>query len=223
MEKGDNRYSSANIFIISSLSLQSEVLLYVINKEIGANCKIFDRDLNDFSENAVYDNFSEDNKPLLLIDSESQSFEEILKSVSINRNLANSLIAIFNLKVNTMVEKKALSRKIKGFFYKDDQFEIFLKGIRAMLDGEIWIPRKVLLQYVFDSLEEKQSIIEEKTALTPREIEILSLISMGTTNDEIADQMCISTNTVKTHLYNIFKKINVPNRLQAALWAAQNL
>ena len=223
MEKGDNKYSSANIFIISSLSLQSEVLLYVINKEIGATCKIFDRDLNDFSENAVYDNFSEDNKPLLLIDSESQSFEEILKSVSINRNLSSSLIAIFNLKVDTMVEKKALSRKIKGFFYKDDQFEIFLKGIRAMLDGEIWIPRKVLLQYVFDSLEEKQSIIEEKTALTPREIEILSLISMGTTNDEIADQMCISTNTVKTHLYNIFKKINVPNRLQAALWAAQNL
>ena len=122
-----------------------------------------------------------------------------------------------------MVEKKALSRKIKGFFYKDDQFDIFLKGIRSILDGEIWIPRKVLLQYVFDSLEEKQSIIEEKTALTPREIEILSLISMGSTNDEIADQMCISPNTVKTHLYNIFKKINVPNRLQAALWAAQNL
>lgn len=223
MEKGINKHSDSNIFIVSALSLQSEFLLYVINKEIGGNCAIFDRDLNVFSEKAIFNEFPNENKPLILIDSESQSFEEILKSISINKKLSNSLIALFNLKVDTMVEKKALSRNIKGFFYKDDHFNLFLKGIRSMLDGEIWIPRKVLLQYVFDSMEERQAIIEEKTALTPREIEILSLISMGSTNDEIADQMCISTNTVKTHLYNIFKKINVPNRLQAALWAAQNL
>ncbi len=222
MERSQN-LSEDHIFIISTLSLQSEFLLYVIKKEIGGNCIIFDRDLNAFSEYAAFTEIPEAQKPLILIDSESQSFEEILKSVSTNKKLSDSLIALFNLKENTLVEKKALSRKIRGFFYKDDQFEIFLKGIKSMLEGEIWIPRKVLLQYVFDSIEEKQTIIEEKTALTPREIEILTLISMGSTNDEIAEQMYISPNTVKTHLYNIFKKINVPNRLQAALWAAQHL
>ena len=223
MGKDEKSFSGNHIFIISSLSLQSEFLLYVIQKEIGGNCTIFDRDLNTFSEYAAFTEIPEAEKPLILIDSEAQSFEEILKSISTNKRLSNALIALFNLKEDTMVEKKALSRKIRGFFYKDDQFEIFLKGIRSMLFGEIWISRKVLLQYVFDSIEERQNIIEEKTALTPREIEILTLISMGSTNDEIADQMCISPNTVKTHLYNIFKKINVPNRLQAALWAAQHL
>jgi len=59
--------------------------------------------------------------------------------------------------------------------------------------------------------------------LSPREIEILSLITVGATNEEIGDRLCISTNTVKTHVYNIFHKIKVPNRLQAALWAAKNL
>ena len=56
-----------------------------------------------------------------------------------------------------------------------------------------------------------------------RQIEILAMVAVGATNDEIADKLCISPHTVKTHLYRIFKKINVPNRVQAALWAAKNL
>jgi DNA-binding CsgD family transcriptional regulator len=49
------------------------------------------------------------------------------------------------------------------------------------------------------------------------------MISVGAKNEEIADKLFISPNTVKTHIYNIFKKIDVPNRLQAALWAAKHL
>ncbi len=223
MEEQITDYSKVNIFIISSLTLQSEFFLYVIQKEIGAKCTIYDRDLNAFSESIKKEEIDQSSKTLILIDSEEQSFEEILKNIATNNNLSKSLIALFNLHENAKVEKKALSRQIRGFFYKDDQFEIFLKGIKAIIDGEIWISRKILLEYVFESFDEKKAIIEEKTSLTPREIEILSLISMGSTNDEIAEKMFISPNTVKTHLYNIFKKINVPNRLQAALWAAQNL
>jgi LuxR family transcriptional regulator of csgAB operon len=62
-----------------------------------------------------------------------------------------------------------------------------------------------------------------ESTLTPREIEIVSMIAAGAANAHIADKLCISSHTVKTHIYNIFKKINVPNRLQAALWAAKNL
>jgi DNA-binding CsgD family transcriptional regulator len=49
------------------------------------------------------------------------------------------------------------------------------------------------------------------------------MIITGLKNEEIANRLYISAHTVKTHIYNIFKKINVPNRLQAALWAAKNL
>jgi len=49
------------------------------------------------------------------------------------------------------------------------------------------------------------------------------MVAVGATNDEISDKLCISPHTVKAHLYRIFRKINVPNRVQASLWAAQNL
>ncbi len=63
----------------------------------------------------------------------------------------------------------------------------------------------------------------KSTILTPRQVEILALVAVGATNEQIADKLCISPQTVKSHLYNIFKKINVPNRVQAALWAAKHL
>ena len=64
---------------------------------------------------------------------------------------------------------------------------------------------------------------KDASVLTKREVEILKMVAIGAKNEVIADDLCISPNTVKTHIYNIFKKINVPNRLQAALWVAKNL
>lgn len=215
--------SNSSIYIIGPLTLQNEFLAYVINKEIGVKCSIFDRELNSFSLEPSSD--IRDNKEIsmILIDTEDQSFEEILKNIVTNGNFSNNYIALFNLNENSGVEKKALVRNIRGFFYKDDHFEIFLKGIRSIFRGEIWVSRQMLIKCVFEGFDERKIAIEEKTALTSREIEILTLVSMGSTNEEIAEKMCISTNTVKSHLYNIFKKIKVENRLQAALWAAANI
>ena len=211
-----------NVYIIGPLNLQNEFLLYVVEREFGAKCQIYDQDLRQFYIEEVL-NESGQTSSLILIDAANQSFENILKDVATQEVGENWKISLFNLNSEAGVETKALTRRIQGFFYSEDSFEVFLKGIKAIFDGEVWIPRRVLLKYVYETMEEKRNFIQQKTTLTQREIEILSLVSMGATNDEIANKMFISTNTVKTHLYNIFKKINVPNRLQAALWASKNL
>ncbi|WAD29995.1 LuxR C-terminal-related transcriptional regulator [Citrobacter braakii] len=59
--------------------------------------------------------------------------------------------------------------------------------------------------------------------LTEREYEILTELSKGASNGEIANAFFISENTVRTHIYNIFKKISVNNRTQAACWANLHL
>jgi LuxR family transcriptional regulator of csgAB operon len=92
-----------------------------------------------------------------------------------------------------------------------------------MFEGELWVPRRVMADYIIRNSHRRSSPERQPLPLTSREQEILKLIARGVTNDEIADLLFISRHTVKTHLYNIFKKINVPNRLQAALWAAKNL
>lgn len=56
----------------------------------------------------------------------------------------------------------------------------------------------------------------------PKEDILNSLVAVGATNEEIAEKLCISPHTVKTHIFNIFNKIDVSNRLQAGLWAAKN-
>jgi LuxR family transcriptional regulator of csgAB operon len=78
-------------------------------------------------------------------------------------------------------------------------------------------------KYIFDNSGSETSSKNTVGNLTKRQIEILAMIAVGSTNEEISDKLCISPHTVKTHLYKIFKKINVPNRVQASLWAAKNL
>jgi DNA-binding CsgD family transcriptional regulator len=66
----------------------------------------------------------------------------------------------------------------------------------------------------------KTSTDVQEIALTPREREVLKLVARGFSNKEIADILSISPDTVKTHVRNIFSKLNVTDRTQAAVWTA---
>jgi two-component system nitrate/nitrite response regulator NarL len=63
--------------------------------------------------------------------------------------------------------------------------------------------------------------LEAKDELTPREVEILELVVAGASNKEITEALCITENTVKTHMSNILEKLHLQNRVQAAVYAVR--
>ena len=132
-------------------------------------------------------------------------------------------IVLFNVSKDMAFEEKFVSKGIQGFFYVHDPLDIFFKGIGAVLDGKLWLSRDVMTRFILEGTNKDKSLKKASDNLTERQIEILAMVSVGATNEEISDKLCISPHTVKTHLYKIFRKINVPNRVQASLWAAKNL
>ena len=117
---------------------------------------------------------------------------------------------------------------VQGFFRTELGDEQLIKCIRVVARGEIWLDA-ALITRVFDEfieeLTKKRDRFESLThlsmakleMLSPREMEIMALISHSMTNEEIADKLFISSKTVKTHLRNIFAKADIRNRVEAAL------
>ena len=130
---------------------------------------------------------------------------------------------LFNVNTSLRIEEEAVMRGVRGFFYTEDTLERFQKGIRAVLEGELWISREIMTRFILEDRRPRRFFKTTASVLTRREIEILTMTASGATNTEIANELYISRHTVKSHLYNIYKKIEVSSRLQAALWAAENL
>jgi LuxR family transcriptional regulator of csgAB operon len=139
---------------------------------------------------------------------------------------AESFVALFNAildKKAHRVHKEAVIRGIRGIFFEDDPPEVFSKGVLAILNGDRWLSRNFLTKCVLETMDPMRPPKEIRPSLTTREKEILLLLASGASNEEIADHLCISYHTVKTHLTNIYKKIQATNRLQATFWATKNL
>jgi Response regulator containing a CheY-like receiver domain and an HTH DNA-binding domain len=138
------------------------------------------------------------------------------------------LLVLFNLDRSGGVEHQAIEVGVQGFFYSDDSVQTVLKGLAAIFEGGLWMSRRtmteVILEHGFAHRRRRLAAHDEvQHSLTHREVEILGLLSSGATNKCISDTLFISQHTVRTHLNNIFKKINVSSRLEAAVWAADSL
>jgi DNA-binding NarL/FixJ family response regulator len=107
----------------------------------------------------------------------------------------------------------------RGFILKDSDPETMLRAIRAVAHGESLlgptIAQKVMRQ--FTAPPGKQAPLVDE--LTPRELEVLTLIAEGLCNKDIAGALSISEKTVKNHINNIFSKLHLYDRSQAMLYA----
>jgi DNA-binding NarL/FixJ family response regulator len=108
----------------------------------------------------------------------------------------------------------------KGYVPKRGGLAILPRAIRALLEGEAWMERRLSCRLV-EELARLSRRTEERpeAALSAREREVLGLMGRGMTNAEIARQLFLSPYTVKIHVSNILRKLDVPNRTEAAMVA----
>lgn len=103
-----------------------------------------------------------------------------------------------------------LAHKIYGVISTNTNLRLFRKALKAINNGQVWVDNGKLKALLLNP----PSPMKGGETLSKKEQEIISLISQGRRNREIAEKLCISEQTVKTHISRIFKKVNVSNRSQ---------
>ena len=117
---------------------------------------------------------------------------------------------------------EALQLGARGVVLKDAVVEHLSACIRAVMQGQYWLegrPVQNLVQVLHDLTAQTAPPSRKTFGLTGRELEVVTLITEGSTNKHIAVTFGISEETVKRHLTNIFNKLGVGNRLELALFA----
>ena len=145
-----------------------------------------------------------------------------LKMLEVLRNSEKKEQKILILTIHNEVEylMRAVEIGVEGYVLKDAESSVLKKAIMTIASGDEYIDASMIPVMKEKLLQTKEKSEEE--VLTRREIEVLKLVAEGLFNKEIAFKLSISEKTVKNHVSNIFKKIGVFDRTQAAVYAIKN-
>ncbi len=114
---------------------------------------------------------------------------------------------------------EAMQHGAAGFLTKDVAPDALVRAVRGAFAGDLVVPRQMAARLVRNLSERARSAAPAASALaglSEREAEILRLMADGYTDKEIAERLTLSPRTVETHVSNVLRKLDVPNRREAA-------
>jgi len=112
-----------------------------------------------------------------------------------------------------LVSVRALLRAgVSGYVLKDEAIETLVQAINTVVRGGIWFSQAVAQQ-----LAQPPNTPE----FTERELDVLHILALGASNERIADILVVTERTVRFHLKNIYRKIDVDSRGEAIVWAVR--
>jgi NarL family two-component system response regulator LiaR len=160
---------------------------------------------------------------ILFASSESlPNMREICKAIrEISKDqLKSQMILLGNIPSHEEIVS-LISVGARGYFDLNDPAGQLPEAVRVIHRGEIWLPRDKMSSIMDRIISVVGRDLKEKTLnqLTPTEFQVLKLIGQGKSNDEIANILFISKNTVRSHIKSIYAKLDTHNRLQLALYA----
>lgn len=200
------------VLIVGRHSLQLRLLTEVVSERLQCACEL--------RLPAELDSVPVPPAALLLMDAESIPAKQLAAQMRALIHAAPECqLVLFNVDDHAALQYIVQCPGVRGVFSRDATQEHLLKGIKAVLAGEYWLPRRVLTAHLEQSRTRRLMSGANGIALTPKETQTLRLLMRGSSNSRIAGELKVSTHTVKTHLYNVFRKLQVSNRVQAVHWA----
>ncbi|WP_370409315.1 response regulator [Streptomyces fradiae] len=123
----------------------------------------------------------------------------------------------------------ALRAGCTGFLLKDMPPEQLLSAVNATLSADLLVApariRRLIQKHTVPDQQRQQTVRpggDATSLLTGRESEVLGLVAQGLANEEIAERLCVSDSTVKTHLHRLMAKLNLRSRAQAVVFAYES-
>ncbi len=189
-------------------NLQTNLLANLISQQTQLPCVVETR----------FDTRNLSHVSLVIVDCQGRGLDELQNLVRKIQNHKTELRAVLLNALSESEHEELLDWPcIVGVFFDDTDQEQLNRGLASMLAGEYWVPRR-LLHLFLQKNRRAPSSRKLDIKLTKRERQILKLIKNGATNLDIAKVLDVSEHTVKSHLYNVYKKIGVRNRLEANNW-----
>ena len=101
---------------------------------------------------------------------------------------------------------RSMNKGARGYMVKDESGEDLHVAIRTVASGEVFLPKRI--KAIYDDRKKRPSLSE-------REIEIVRLVAKGFSNDELAERLHLSPETIKAHLRHVYEKLGVESRVEA--------
>ena len=219
---GDRGLKGKAIYVTGSRHLENEALARFLSQETGALC-----------EAVSFERLEALNPPgqspedrLFLFDALDRRIQAMIVDGQSGSSGSGSLLTgifsrLFQENGNGGAPVKPMNGRPCGFIYRCDSSDQFLLVVRDLLFERKSVPEGPPALYVRPV--NGNNAHEECHPLSPREFHILFMMAGGLTNKDIAARLNISSHTVRTHLFNIFRKIHARNRVQASLWVHENV
>ncbi|UJF25226.1 response regulator transcription factor [Suttonella sp. R2A3] len=159
---------------------------------------------------------------IVLLDLDMPDINGLQTLIRISEVCPELPVLILTISENAADLQKCLSLGAKGYVLKNADTSFLINAIRRIMAGD-----KVLspdmVSHLVEELHPAESVdrLNALSALTRREVEVLHYIARGISNKAIAAKLSLSENTIKVHVQNILKKLNLRSRVQAAVFANQ--
>ncbi|MBN2890660.1 MAG: response regulator transcription factor [Bacteroidales bacterium] len=163
---------------------------------------------------------------IVILDISMPKMDGFQATAIIKENYEDIQVIIFSSHAETENLAKAIELGVKGILPKNTMREELVEAIYTVAQNKDFISKYIsptaLFEYIKDKKEKDNTIVDLKSKLSDREMELLQLIVQGSTNKEIADKLFISQRTVEKHKSNIISKLEMKSVVDLVKFAVKN-